>query len=48
MFVCINKMDDKTVNWSQERYEEIRKVMSSWLKKVGFDPAKVPFIPISG
>jgi elongation factor 1-alpha len=29
MFVCINKMDDKTVNWSQERYEEIRKVMSS-------------------
>jgi elongation factor 1-alpha len=48
MLVCTNKMDEKTVNWSQERYEEIRKEMSSYLKKVGFDPAKVPFIPISG
>jgi elongation factor 1-alpha len=41
-------MDDKQVNWSQPRYEEIKNEVSSYLKKVGYDPTKVPFIPISG
>lgn len=48
MIVCTNKMDDKTVNWSEERYNEIKKEMSDYLKKVGYDPTKIPFIPISG
>jgi elongation factor 1-alpha len=48
MIVCANKMDEKTVNYSQARYEEIKKEMSSYLKKVGFNPANIPFIPISG
>lgn len=48
MIVCTNKMDEKTVEWSQERYEEIKKELSSYLKKVGFNPDKIPFIPISG
>jgi len=48
MIVCTNKMDDKTVNWGQERYEEIKKEVSSYLKKVGYNPEKIPFIPISG
>jgi elongation factor 1-alpha len=48
MIVCTNKMDDKTVNWSESRYEEIKKEVSEYLKKVGYQPEKVPFIPISG
>jgi elongation factor 1-alpha len=48
MIVCINKMDEKTVNWSQSRFEEIQKEVSEYLKKVGYNPAKVAFVPISG
>jgi len=48
MVVLINKMDDKTVNWSQERYEEIKKEVSTYLTKVGYKPENIPFVPISG
>ena len=48
MVVCINKMDDKSVNWDQKRYEEIKKEVSDYLKKIGYNPDKIPFIPISG
>jgi elongation factor 1-alpha len=48
MIVACNKMDDKTVNFSKDRYEEIKKEVSAYLKKVGYNPDKVPFIPISG
>jgi elongation factor 1-alpha len=48
MIVCTNKMDEKTVNWSQERFEEIKKEVSAYLKKVGYNPDNIPFIPISG
>jgi len=48
MIVIVNKMDDKAVNWSQARYEEIKNEVSQYLKKVGYQPEKVPFIPISG
>ena len=48
MIVCVNKMDEKTVNWSQPRFEEIQKEVSEYLKKVGYNPAKIPFVPISG
>lgn len=48
MIVCTNKMDEKTVNYSEERYNEIKKELSTFLKKVGYNPEKIPFIPISG
>jgi elongation factor 1-alpha len=48
MIVCTNKMDDKTVNWAQARYEEIKKEVEGFLKKVGYKPEEIPFIPISG
>jgi elongation factor 1-alpha len=48
MVVAINKMDDKSVNYSQERYDEIVKEVSSFLKKTGYDPTKIAFVPISG
>jgi elongation factor 1-alpha len=48
MVVAINKMDDKTSNYSEARYEEIKTEVSGFIKKVGYDPAKVNFVPISG
>jgi elongation factor 1-alpha len=48
MIVVINKMDDKTVNWGQPRYEEIKKEVASYIKKIGYNPDKVNFVPISG
>lgn len=41
-------MDEKTVNFSEDRYLEIKKEVSEFLKKVGYKPDAVPFIPISG
>jgi elongation factor 1-alpha len=41
-------MDDKSTNWSQARYEEIKKEVSSYIKKIGYNPDKVHFVPISG
>ena len=48
MIVCTNKMDDKTVNFSEDRYTEIMKEVSAYLKKVGYNVEKVRFVPISG
>jgi len=48
MVVACNKMDDKTVNYGQARYDEIVKEVSSYLKKVGYNIEKVRFVPISG
>jgi len=48
MIVAINKMDDKTVAYSQKRYDEIKSELSNILKKVGYKVKKIPFIPISG
>jgi len=31
MIVCCNKMDEKTVSWSQARYDEIQKEVSAYL-----------------
>ncbi len=46
--VAVNKMDDATVKYSKERYEEVKKEIEKLLKIVGFDPAKTPIIPVSG
>lgn len=48
MIVAVNKMDDKNVNWSQSRYDEITKELDLYLKKVGYNPEKVPKVPTSG
>jgi len=48
MIVAINKMDDKSVNYGEARYEEIKKEVASFIKKIGYNPDNVPFIPISG
>jgi len=46
--VAINKMDDATTNYSQERYNECKKELESLLKVVGYDTTKIQFIPVSG
>lgn len=46
LIVAINKMD--TAKWSEDRYNEIIKETSSFIKKVGYNPKQVPFVPISG
>ncbi|CAI5488594.1 unnamed protein product [Closterium sp. Naga37s-1] len=48
MICCCNKMDATTPKYSKARYEEIVKEVSSYLKKVGYNPDKIPFVPISG
>jgi elongation factor 1-alpha len=48
MVVCMNKMDDTSVNYSQARYDEIKNELVIFLKKVGYNPATIPFVPISG
>merc|ERR1711963_953670 len=46
LIVSINKMD--TTKWSEERYQEIITETSNFIKKVGYNPKHVPFVPISG
>lgn len=48
MVVAVNKMDDASVNWGEERYNEIKNEVSRMLKMVGFKVEKIPFVPTSG
>jgi len=48
LIVCANKMDEKTVSYSQARFEEIVNEVSNFIKKIGYNPKNVPFVPISG
>ena len=48
MIVAINKMDEKTVNYSESRFKEIQKEVANFIKKIGYNPKRVPFVPISG
>jgi len=48
MVVAVNKMDDKSVRYSQDRFNEIKSELTTFLKKVGYNVANIPFIPISG
>lgn len=49
LIVLINKMDDPTVKWDQKRYDECKKKITPFLKKIGFNSDKnVHFMPCSG
>ena len=41
MIVALNKMDATEPKYSNKRYDEIVKEVSSYIKKVGYNPAKV-------
>ncbi|CAH2012093.1 unnamed protein product [Acanthoscelides obtectus] len=49
LIVGVNKMDSTEPPYSEARFEEIKKEVSSYIKKIGrYNPAAVPFVPISG
>ncbi|ETN62875.1 Ef1alpha-like factor [Anopheles darlingi] len=49
LVVLVNKMDDPTVNWDVERYNECKDKILPYLKKLGFNPLKdLTFMPVSG
>jgi len=48
LVVAVNKMDDPSVNWSEERFNEVKNEVARLLKMVGYKVEKVPFVPVSG
>jgi len=48
MIVGINKIDNTDPPYSESRFNEIKKEVESYVKKVGYQPKAVPFVPISG
>ncbi|KAG0061290.1 translation termination factor GTPase eRF3 [Linnemannia elongata] len=49
LIVVINKMDDPTVNWSKERYDECVEKLSPFLKSNRYNlKTDVMFMPVSG
>jgi len=48
MILAVNKMDSSEPPFSEERFNEIVKEVSGYIKKIGYNPAIVPFVPISG
>ena len=48
LIVGVNKMDVTTPPYSLTRFDEIHKEVESYVKKVGYNPKAVAFVPISG
>lgn len=48
LIVGVNKMDSTEPPFSGKRYQEITKDMGAYIKKIGYNPASVAFVPISG
>lgn len=45
LVIAVNKMD--VVNYDQKRFDQIKAELVKILKLLGYDPAKVPIIPVS-
>lgn len=45
MIVAVNKME--TWKYSEARYQEVRNDVAEYLRKVGYKPMAIPFVPIS-
>merc|ERR1712088_354472 len=48
MIIGVNKMDNTEPPYSKDRFEEIKKEVTTYIKKIGYNPVTVPFVPISG
>jgi len=48
MIVGVNKIDNTEPPYSEQRFNEIKKEVESYVKKVGYNPKEVAFVPISG
>jgi len=48
LIVAVNKMDSTEPPYSESRFSEIQKEVSTYIKKIGYNPDHVCFVPISG
>merc|ERR1712170_86813 len=48
LIIGINKMDNTEPPYSEARFKEIVKEVEAYIKKPGYNPKQVPFVPISG
>merc|ERR1712035_63686 len=48
LIIGVNKMDSTEPPYSQKRFEEISGEVSNYVKKGGYNPKAVAFVPISG
>ncbi len=47
IIVAVNKMDATQPPYDQKRYEQIKAILSKFMKGLGYDPSKIPFVPVS-
>jgi elongation factor 1-alpha len=48
LIIGVNKMDNTEPPYSEARFNEISKEVEAYIKKIGYIPKAVPFVPISG
>merc|ERR1712188_273149 len=48
LIVAVNKMDSTEPPYSEARFKEIKEEVTKYIKKIGYNPKTVPFVPISG
>jgi elongation factor 1-alpha len=48
LVVACNKMDTTEPPFSEARYTEVMNEVSNFIKKIGYNPKTVAFVPISG
>ncbi len=48
LIICVNKMDDPSVQYSEDRFNEIQSEISKIVAGYGYKPEAVPIIPMSG
>merc|ERR1712243_6453 len=48
LIVAVNKMDNTAPPYDEKRFNEITKEISAYIKKIGYNPKAIPFLPISG
>ncbi|CAI4225051.1 unnamed protein product [Auanema sp. JU1783] len=48
LIILVNKMDDPTVKWDIERFNEIEGKLTPFLRTRGFGKSDITYIPISG
>jgi len=48
LIIGVNKMDSTEPPYSETRFNEIKKEVEGYIKKVGYNPKAVAFVPISG
>jgi len=48
LVIGVNKMDILNVPWDRNRFEEVQRILTPFLRRCGFLPENVTFVPYSG